>query len=356
MNAGWLSREGRTSNGFTFLRLVLAVLVIFGHVWPLGGYGLDPLFVVTKKMLNFGDLPVAGFFGISGFLVTQSLFESSSARFFWKRFLRIFPGFWLGLLVSAFVIGPFIFHKETGILLPYFTTLQGGPVSYVLSNLYLEIHQWGMWNIFARNPWPIAFNGTFWTLYYEFACYVLLFCLGFLRNRFAQAIILVACLACWITMSLDPVPGRVLFTYPLIGRVDIFLSCFLAGAAAFCYKDYIPFKTWMFVASVVLVAVSIKMDFFEWTFPPCLTYLLLWMAAKWPVNIDRYGDYSYGMYIYGYPAQQLLSYYGFHQHHKMIFFVLSIVAAFPMAYISWKCVEKPALILKRINLLTWRKS
>jgi peptidoglycan/LPS O-acetylase OafA/YrhL len=94
-------------NAFAFLRMVLALLVIVCHCFALGGVGTDPLARITEGQHSLGETAVAIFFLLSGFLITRSGLRSRSvARFLWHRFLRIFPGYWVCLAVTAFLFSP----------------------------------------------------------------------------------------------------------------------------------------------------------------------------------------------------------------------------------------------------------
>src|SRR6478735_3203794 len=116
------SRRGRTlislkdafnprSNSIGFLRWALAFVVIFSHAGPLGGfYGGQSLGNQWTDQQSFGGVAVAGFFFLSGFLITKSRMGRRTVfRFFWRRSLRIFPAFWAALLFTAFVLAPIAF-------------------------------------------------------------------------------------------------------------------------------------------------------------------------------------------------------------------------------------------------------
>ncbi len=92
-------------NAYTALRLVLALMVVVGHSYELGGNGEDPLQRVSGTTL--GELAVNGFFALSGFLVTRSALNSSSMySYAAKRALRILPGLWVCLLVTGLILFP----------------------------------------------------------------------------------------------------------------------------------------------------------------------------------------------------------------------------------------------------------
>ena len=51
---------------------------------------------------------MAGFFAISGYLITKSGLNSDVLQYFWRRVLRIFPAYWVVLVFAAFVIAPVV--------------------------------------------------------------------------------------------------------------------------------------------------------------------------------------------------------------------------------------------------------
>ena len=92
---------GPGGNAIGLLRLSLALLVVVHHTRVLGGFGSDPVLRFARGQADLGVFAVAGFFTISGFLVTRSAERSSTARYLWHRALRVFPAFWVCLLVIA---------------------------------------------------------------------------------------------------------------------------------------------------------------------------------------------------------------------------------------------------------------
>ena len=87
------------NNSLNALRLVFASMVIVSHAWPLGGFGRDP----QIGGIAVGRWAVAGFFVISGYLIASSRGRTPFLTFLWRRFLRIFPGLWVCLLVTVLV-------------------------------------------------------------------------------------------------------------------------------------------------------------------------------------------------------------------------------------------------------------
>ena len=79
-----------------------------------------------------------------------------------------------------------------------------------------------------------------------------------------------------------------------------------------------------------------------------LPYLLLYLAyvpAGFVRKYNQLGDYSYGVYIYGWPLQQTIVFLspGISVPAMLL---LSAAAALTFAVLSWHVVEQPALQLK----------
>src|SRR5690606_6626392 len=103
-------------NNLDLIRLIAAALVIWSHAYPIvGSADRNPLSKLTNAQLSLGDLGVAIFFVISGFLVSQSMFRMNELKAYTKaRLLRIFPGLAFCVLISTFIIGP-LFSKLSAI-------------------------------------------------------------------------------------------------------------------------------------------------------------------------------------------------------------------------------------------------
>jgi len=92
---------------------------------------------------------------------------------------------------------------------------------------------------------------------------------------------------------------------------------------------------------------------------PAFAYLLIWLSIRMPRRlhaIGRKNDYSYGIYIYGFVAQQVMASYNLQRFGFLPFAGVAIVAAFALAFCSWHVVEKRALRLKGwAPPLPWRR-
>ena len=63
-------------------------------------------------------------------------------------------------------------------------------------------------------------------------------------------------------------------------------------------------------------------------------------------GVKRLGDMSYGVYIYSFPLQQILIAL-LPNITPLQLMLLTIVMVLPIAYASWRFIEKPSLSLKR---------
>jgi peptidoglycan/LPS O-acetylase OafA/YrhL len=102
--------------GLNGLRFFAALLVLIGHVELIKAYmNIEPAYQIFEKM-NFGGVGVYFFFVLSGFLITYLLlFEQKSfsdidvVKFYFRRSLRIFPLYFLMVLIGFFILPLFNF-------------------------------------------------------------------------------------------------------------------------------------------------------------------------------------------------------------------------------------------------------
>ena len=103
-----------------------------------------------------------------------------------------------------------------------------------------------------------------------------------------------------------------------------------------------------------LAAMLVFLSFGKWfllVFPPALIYLIFYVAyASRPLSTDAaVGDISYGIYIYAFPVQQTMAHL-FPGQTPYFNIVTSSLIVIPLAWLSWRYVEKYMLGYKRILL------
>jgi peptidoglycan/LPS O-acetylase OafA/YrhL len=158
-----------TANAVGFLRLSLAYVVLVSHTWPLGFGARNPLLAQTHGQTDLGTLAVYGFFVLSGFLVAASGRRLGGRRFWWHRFLRIFPGLWVCLLVTALVIAPCVAWYEHGSLVGFWSA-PDGPLRYLRADWWSGMRQYPISGLLSTVPYARVtgvvgpFNGSLWSL------------------------------------------------------------------------------------------------------------------------------------------------------------------------------------------------
>lgn len=346
------------SNSLGLLRLVLASVVIFHHSFPLGGFGPDPLLALTHQQATLGSLAVAGFFAISGYLITKSGMNADILQFMWRRSLRIFPAFWGVLLFAALVVGPTIWVLDGHDLAAYFSFGGGSPFSYLRANWDLSIGSYGIRDIFTDStPYgqevdASVLNGSIWTLIYEWTCYLLIgvaVLFGVLaRAKVIVPIFTALLLALQTLLLVDAAVFASIF--PFLDPVLVHLALtFMCGAVLAVYSKRVPFSDVLGVVAGAVVLLTLAFGGFHVLGVPAAAYLVLFLGARIGGRLQVVGaknDYSYGVYVYGFLVQQVLAYFGVYRWGYLPFALLALVATFGLAWLSWHFVEKRAMSLK----------
>lgn len=337
----WLgtAAQGRDNN-LNLIRMVAATAVLVSHAWPMTyGVGvIEPLEDFTGHSL--GRLSVYVFFAISGFLVAASFTRSATlGRFVAARALRLLPGLLVSLLLVSFVLGPL---ATTLPLTGYLTN----PATWlaVVNNITLFSPQFGLPGVFRDNPFP-AVQGSIWTLIHEVLCYVMVFLAGIagtLRTGWRFVAFIGVYAAIWaLSLALpDLFPTRAVLLR------DLSLP-FVLGMAAWVWRNHLPLNI-AGVGALALLALVLR--------PTALAYpaliLVLFYATFWLAYVpggalrayNRFGDYSYGIYIYAFPLQGLVVWL-WHPATPLTHMLLAFPPTLLAAGLSWHLVEKPALSL-----------
>jgi peptidoglycan/LPS O-acetylase OafA/YrhL len=338
-------------DNFLLLRMIAACAVIYGHSYAMSGIPGAADHIARLQLgtgMYAGSLAVDVFFAISGFLVTGSwLRRSDLGQFLRARILRIVPGYFACLVLSAFVLGAIVTELP---LRDYL--LAPDTRGYVLVNLWLDsdLH-WTLPGVFVHNPHPDVVNGSLWTLPAEVRAYEYLAVfgvLGLLERRMRFAIALIGLLAFAVAA-----PEKL----PLLGFVDYarLVTYFVAGAVFYVFRQRVPFGLGWLAALTVLAVLSHKVGLFAYVFPLWLCYGCLWLAygPKFLLAYNRLGDYSYGVYLWGFPIQQVVA-QQLSTPTPTVITLFSVPIAIAFGVASWYLIERPATRLGRARSVPHR--
>ena len=342
---------GSRGNALNMIRLLLALAVLYSHAEVLSRTGDG----VVWQGQHIGSWGVVGFFAISGFLITGSRLRSTAGKFLINRVARIFPGYIVVLIVVALGFGPVAQIIEKGTLDGYWGT-GVTPLQYIWGNALLNIVSYNIGTTLSTSPYGQAWNGSLWSLYYEFWCYIIIGVLlswSLTRRRAWPTVFLflasAACHACIDRVS------------PYIGddeslKLLIFmLPYFMGGAVVRMLHERLPMRAWMALASAVISYALIVSypDFGKQLASPFIAYLVLWFGAVLPSpSIIKVHDISYGVYIFHFPVIQLLLIMGVAAHGFWLLLAMTVAITFVLATASWFGVERAAMRWSR-GLKPW---
>jgi peptidoglycan/LPS O-acetylase OafA/YrhL len=342
-------------NNFDFLRLFLAALVVFSHSWALGLGSEDhePFFQLTRHTIfghgtTLGHLAVNGFFVISGYLITASWERRrSTLDYFKKRAARIYPGFIVCTVLCVFAL-PYL-------VMPNDAWRHAPPVWFALDTLRLHYESYpqdadGKSIAFLGNAYPGSTNGSLWSIPYEFWCYVGVAVLGVfgLMSRRASVLVIyvlsllvAAVFSGWHIRFGGNVFGAVFGFPPFWARL---LPFYLAGVVAWRYRDVLPFNALGGAIALIGLALTCAIPH-GWSIglPVFGAYLLLWICLepKFPVlKTSRWGDWSYGLYLYAFPVQQIVVWQFGGSMDPWLLCAISLPVSLVAGAISWHVVEK----------------
>jgi peptidoglycan/LPS O-acetylase OafA/YrhL len=335
---------GQRANNFDAVRLAAALSVVFSHSFLIaeGSEANEPFAWITGNQCILGLVGVFVFFIISGYLVTESYCrQPAPGRFAVRRMLRIYPGLLVNVLICALLVGPLISTLPVG---AYFA----GP----------ELRQFLVWTL-TLNPGPLALpgvlfadnsvgllvNGSLWTLRYEMMMYLMILALAaarLLRLSAAIALVGVGVAAVYFEKALTP--------FGDLGEWAWFVGFFASGMVLHFLRERLVFDGRYALLAAAALVVFVWLGHFIMLFPLAGAYLVIWFARRhdrWLDYSKHLGDLSYGLYIYGWPAEQLVLYLSGGKALWWQVFVGSLALALPAAWLSWHGIEKWALVWGR---------
>ncbi len=326
-------------SGFDYLRLTLAVSIVAWH-GVLVCYGHPTERLAWQGPIGpFVRFLVPSFFALSGFLVMGSLYRNDLVSFLALRALRIFPALGVELLLSAFLIG----MLATALPLADYVT---DPGLYLYFGNLIGVVQYELPGVFRNMPAPYV-NLQLWTIPFELDCYVALSAAAVIGLHRRPGLLLALALGA----------GVVLFGYDAtVGGLSelrpsgaLLILSFLVGAALFALRDRVSFDRVLFAASAILSWVLLARPETQFLAALPVAYCTVCLGVLDPRRLFllKGADYSYGLYLYGFPIQQMISYLFPDARLWWINVGASLVVASLFAAFSWHVIEKRVLAHRR---------
>lgn len=332
------------NNNFNLLRILAAAAVLVSHAYPIcfGPGTPEPLDHVLG--MSLGTLAVLTFFAISGYFIAQSFHNSRGViDFSIARILRIYPGLLTVLVLTVFCLGPVF---TTSDLVTYFSDRQ--TLLYTPRNLILWPLQYELPGVFNHNVYPAAINGSLWTLIYEVGCYAMVAAVGLLgltfnRRRFLG--FLIAYGVCYIAAI--PLLRSSHDHLTILRNAHLLSFPFLIGMTLFHFREQLPPRLTSLIILGSASALAYRSAWYQELFVLAWSYGIFYLGflSCQPLQVyNRLGDYSYGMYIYAFPIQQIVA--ALKQCTPFIMIILSLPLTLFFAVLSWHLIEKRALAQK----------
>lgn len=359
-----IARYSGVGPSFDIIRLGLAILILYGHTRNLISSGAETPSVTAQLQFDFetnlnGLLPnsivsyimqiqsriyvlyVPMFFALSGFLVAGSALRLKSIRVFLiHRALRIFPALTFEVFLSAIILGMF-FSKlsiKDYVSDPQFLRYFGNIFGFVTFTLP---------GVFEENPLPNIVNLNLWTLPAEFYCYLAFSIAMAIGLPYHLGRTLVFIVSTYVALSMASIIWGI-GVAPSVYSTLAITYYFVIGVAVFVLKSYIPYYFTFFLFSAITVALATPFPNLSFVIAPLLAYITIYIGflPKLALPFLKGNDYSYGIYLYGFPISQgIVSILPKISRLELFFLALTITLA--VAICSWHWIEKPCLKLKK---------
>ena len=337
--------NGRFKNNYDFLRLFAAFCIAFTHSFNLllvnNG---EPLMFVSGNRYDFSFIGLSIFFCVSGYLITKSACTSKSfLQYCWKRFLRIQPLLIVVCLLSVLLIGPLYTSLDTT---AYFANLSTW--TYFRNIFPATGIQFTLPGVFEKNIAESSVNGSLWTLIVEERLYLFMSLL-FLAKHKKIYFVYIMLLINLLYMCRGFIFFGTIATYLNGGHIFYAMLFLNAGVLYLLNIDFCSLKKrkyWLvFIPVAIFCMVWPVLNFLQVMVIPFCVIILA--NIKGITNkAGRWGDFTYGIYIFSFPVQQMLIASRPYGGNPYLLFLETILIVVPLAILSWYIVEKKFLGMK----------
>ena len=332
------------NNCFDFLRFFFASNIVLAHLSVLS-QNKDLQFLSNFSDANIG---VKGFFVISGFLVAKSYTSTPSLKnYFIKRAKRILPAYVFIVIFATLILSFFSYYT----FFKYFT--DSNTYKYLGWNLiFCNFMHPCLPGLFEYNR-LCAVNGSLWTLKVEEGFYIILPIIFYAINKLKKpSVVLVSLyflsLLYWFIME-D------YFDNPLLAKqLPGYLSYFVVGISLFLnFKFFQKNKKILLLIAVISLCISSVISVpINVIYPAAFGILVIIVAYSLPFlnNFGKFGDFTYGVYIFHFPIIQIFRQYDlFEKFNPILAAICVILITLLFAIFSWFFIEKRFLDRYKIN-------
>ncbi|KQT31067.1 hypothetical protein ASG22_18710 [Chryseobacterium sp. Leaf405] len=321
-----------TKNNFDFLRVLLAFIVFVGHLGALSAS--KDLKIFEKSPI---EIAVFGFFVVSGFLIARSYDRSSSLKsYLKKRIKRIVPAYLLVVFLCAILlslVSTFSFSE-------YFQNTQ--------------VYKYLFWNSIFLNfkaPWlPGVFgnqavNGALWTLKIEmcyYFCVPLLFLLFGKNNKYRNISLIILYFLSLAYLNYFELQNKISLAKQLPGTLSYFIPGMLIY---FNFDQFIKHKHLLFIVAIATVWIDLVINIQLFS-PMMIGIITLYIAYsfKFLNNFGKYGDFTYGIYIFHFPIIRTFQTLGlFEDYNPFVMTFVCMLVVIAVGVSSWHLYEKKFL-------------
>lgn len=332
-------------NNFGLIRFFAASAVIISHTFSLTGREyLEPL-----RLINFhtslGELAVYVFFILSGFLLANSITKKPYFKYFIsRRILRIFPALFLYYILSTYIIGPIISNLDTHsyfsnpLILAYFKNFF----------LFISPFHFSLPGVFEVAPMSPIVNGSLWTIPYEFLAYIALALTIPFKLWKKQVILFYILLATFVfryALHTDLLPLDSTFIFMQLKYILIFLPYFIMGILLFNNSGMIKKYSFdkillVFLAGHIFYTTLIYEFFLAIMLPMIVVKIAFYELPASYYKLNILGNYSYGMYIWGWFITQLFILIFSRNSSLLTVLIPSLTISIVAGFLSWNFIEK----------------
>ncbi len=337
----------RFQNNYDFLRIFAATCICFTHSFNLiGRDAYEPVMRLSGGRFDFSFLGLSIFFAISGYLITKSVYTSTSLpSYFWKRFLRIQPLLILVCILTVFVLGPVFTELSAR---EYFTNPEAW--TYFRNIFPATGIQFRLPGVFNSNMHNTGVNGSLWTLIVEERLYLAVSVFFFFKENkklFAFMMLIVNILfVCKAVLFEGPIAQYLAGSHVFYAMV--FLNAGVMYQLSINFKNLLKNKTAFLLIPVL--AVCLALPLLEPLLVIVIPFSILLVAQVTAATnrAARWGDFTYGIYIFAFPVQQTLIACHLFVQSPYSLFLATMGIVLPLSALSWHLLEKRCLSFKKL--------